>query len=232
MDIAGSIALVAGGASGAGLAATSALHEAGASVVVLDRPGSDGAAVAAALGPRAMFSAGDASSPADVDAALDAAGALAGGVPRIVVTSAEAASTVAARTTDADGPFPLEEFTRVVHVNLIGTFNVVRLAADRMSRAGAADGQPGGERGVIITTASAAAFDGQAGQAAWAAATAGIAGLTLPAARDLAPLNIRVMTIAPGRSGVSPRDYAALVVDIVRNRGLNGGTIRLDGAGL
>ena len=134
MDIAGNIALVTGGASGLGLAITSALHEAGASVVILDLPGSDGAAVAAALGPRVLFSAGDVTSPADVDAALDAAGALAGGVPRIVVNCAGIAAV--ARTTEAAGPFPLEEFTRVIHVNLIGTFNVIRLAADRMSRAG------------------------------------------------------------------------------------------------
>ena len=232
MDIAGGIALVTGGASGFGLATTSALHDAGASVVILDLPGSDGAAVAAALGPRVMFSAGDVTSPADVDAALDAAGALAGGVPRIVVNCAGIAAV--ARTTEADGPFPLEEFTRVIHVNLIGTFNVIRLAADRMSRAGAAGGiaggEPGGERGVIVATASAAAFDGQAGQAAWAASAGGIVGLTLPVARDLAGLNIRAMTIAPGRSGAPPRDYAALVAHIVANPALNGETIRLDGA--
>ncbi len=231
MDIAGSIALVTGGASGLGLATTSALHDAGASVVILDLPGSDGAAVAAALGPRVMFSAGDVTSPADVDAALDAAGALAGGVPRIVVNCAGIAAV--ARTTEADGPFPLEEFTRVIHVNLIGTFNVIRLAADRMSRAEAAypaDGEPGGERGVIVATASAAAFDGQAGQAAWAASAGGIVALTRPVARDLAGLNIRAMTIAPGPSGAPPRDYAALVAHIVANPALNGETIRLDGA--
>jgi NAD(P)-dependent dehydrogenase (short-subunit alcohol dehydrogenase family) len=228
MDIAGSIALVTGGASGLGLAATSALHDAGASVVILDLPGSDGAAVAAALGPRVMFSAGDVTSPADVDAALDAAGALAGGVPRIVVNCAGIAAV--ARTTEAAGPFPLEEFTRVIHVNLIGTFNVIRLAADRMSRAGEADGEPGGERGVIVATASAAAFDAPAGQAAGAASAAGIVGMTLPVARDLARLNIRAMTIAPGLSGTLPREYAALVAHIVANPALNGETIRLDGA--
>jgi NAD(P)-dependent dehydrogenase (short-subunit alcohol dehydrogenase family) len=276
MDIAGSIALVAGGACGAGLAVTSALHEAGASVVILDRPGSDGAAVAAALGPRAMFSAGEAASPADVDAALDAAGALAGGVPRIVVcgpastgqastglagtglastgqastglagtglagtglagsglagsglASTGAPAGAAVRTTGPGGPFPLEDFSRVIHAQLIGTFNVIRLAADRLSRVGAASGEPGGERGVIITTAAGAALDGRPGQAAYAAAAAGIAGLTQPVARDLAPLNIRVMTIAPGWPSGSPRAYAALVTHIVRNPGLNAETIRLD----
>src|SRR5277367_6402000 len=134
MDIAGSIALVTGGASGLGLAATSTLHDAGASVVILDLPGSDGAAVAARLGPRATFSAGDVTSPAD------AAGALAGGVPQIVVNCAGVAVT--AVTTGLDGPFPLEEFTRVIHVNLIGTFNVIRLAADRLSLAGRMDSGP------------------------------------------------------------------------------------------
>jgi NAD(P)-dependent dehydrogenase (short-subunit alcohol dehydrogenase family) len=223
MNIARSIALVTGGASGLGRATTVTLHDAGASVVILDLPGSDGAALAAALGPRAAFSAGDVTSPADVDAALDAAGALAGGVPRIVVNCAD--STAAAATTSQDGPFPLEEFIRVVHVNLIGTFNVIRLAADRMSRAGEEDG----ERGVIVNTASAAAFDGQAGQAAYSAAAGGIIGLTLPVARDLAPLKIRVMTIAPARSGTPPGEYAALVAHIVANPALNAETIRLDG---
>jgi NAD(P)-dependent dehydrogenase (short-subunit alcohol dehydrogenase family) len=232
MDIGGSIALVTGGASGLGLAATSALHDAGASVVILDLPGSDGAVVAAGLGPRATFSAGDVTSAADVDAALDAAGALAGGVPQIVVNCAGAAVT--AMTTGQDGPFPLEEFTRIVHVNLIGTFNVIRLAADRMSRAGRMDGAPDGERGVIIATSSAAAFGAPAGQAAYAASMSGIVGMTLPVARDLARLAIRVMTIAPGfagpgRSGPAARDYAALVAHIVENPALNGETIRLDG---
>ena len=232
MDIAGSIALVTGGASGLGLAATSALHDAGASVVILDLPGSNGAVVAAGLGPRATFSPGDVTSPADVDAALDAAGALAGGVPQIVVNCA--CVTVTAVTTGLDGPFPLEEFTRAVHVNLIGTFNVIRLAADRLSLAGRVDSGPDGERGVIIATASAAAFGGQTGQAAYAASMSGIVGLTLPVARDLSRLAIRVMTIAPGVSrpgvaGPAARDYAALVSHIVENPSLNGETIRLDG---
>ena len=232
MEIAGSIALVTGGASGLGLATTRQLHGAGASVVVFDLPGSNGLAVARDLGPRAAFSAGDVTSPADVDAALDAAGALAGGVPRIVVNCAGIGT--AARTTSKDGPFPLESFTRVIQVNLIGTFNVIRLAADRMSRAGRMDGGPDRERGVIIATASAAAFGAPVGQAAYAASMSGIVGLTLPVARDLAGLAIRVMTIAPGLagpggSGPAPRDYAALVAHIVENPALNGETIRLDG---
>jgi NAD(P)-dependent dehydrogenase (short-subunit alcohol dehydrogenase family) len=219
MDIAGSIALVAGGASGPGLAVTSALHEAGASVVILDGPGSDGAAVAAALGPRAMFSAGEASSPADVDAALDAAGALAGGVPRIVVTGPDRIEAARAGLT------PLEDFAQVINVSLIGTFNVIRLAADRMSLAGAAGGEPGGDRGVIITSAPA---DGPAAQVA---AAAGIAGLTRPLARDLAAVKIRVVTVAASWSGATPGEYAALVTHIVRNPGLNGTTIQLGGTG-
>jgi len=253
MNIAGNIALVTGGASGLGLATTVRLHEAGASVVILDLPGSNGVSVARDLGPRVAFAPGDVTSPADVDAALDAAGALAGGVPRIVVNCAGIGT--AARTTGKDGPFPLESFTRVIQVNLIGTFNVIRLAADRMSRVGPEEGNADGERGVIVNTASVAAFEGQIGQAAYSASKGGIVGMTLPIARDLARLKIRVMTIAPGlfntpllgnlpdeaiaslgeqvphpaRLG-DPREYAALVAHIVENPMLNGETIRLDGA--
>jgi NAD(P)-dependent dehydrogenase (short-subunit alcohol dehydrogenase family) len=249
MRISGSIALVTGGASGLGLATVRNLHAAGGSVVILDLPGSDGTAVARALGPRAAFAAGDVTRPADVDAALDAAGALAGGVPRIVVNCAGIGT--AARTTSKDGPFPLDAFARVVQVNLIGTFNVIRLAAYRMSQAGEEDG----ERGVIINTASVAAFEGQIGQAAYSASKGGIVAMTLPIARDLARLKIRVVTIAPGlfdtplfgslsaeairsleaqvphpsRLG-DPREYAALVAHVVENPMLNGETIRLDGA--
>jgi NAD(P)-dependent dehydrogenase (short-subunit alcohol dehydrogenase family) len=253
MNIAGSIALVTGGASGLGLATTQTLHASGASVVVLDLPGSNGLAVAREMGARVAFSAGDVTSPADVDAALDAAGALAGGVPRIVVNCAGVGA--AARTTSKDGPFPLETFTRVVQVNLIGTFNVIRLAAYRMRLAGPEEGNRDGERGVIVNTASVAAFDGQIGQAAYSASKGGIVGMTLPIARDLARLKIRVVTIAPGlfntpllgnlsdevikslgeqvphpaRLG-DPREYAALVAHIAENPMLNGETIRLDGA--
>src|SRR5580693_3211798 len=249
MNIGGNIALVTGGASGLGLATVTNLHEAGASVVILDLPGSNGLAVARELGARVAFSAGDVTNSADVDAALDAAGALAGGVPRIVVNCAGIGA--AARTTGRDGPFPLESFNRVIQVNLIGTFNVIRLAAYRMSQAEEEDG----ERGVIVNTASVAAFDGQIGQAAYSASKGGIVGMTLPIARDLARLKIRVMTIAPGlfntpllgnlpdeaikslgeqvphpaRLG-DPREYAALVAHIVENPMLNGETIRLDGA--
>jgi NAD(P)-dependent dehydrogenase (short-subunit alcohol dehydrogenase family) len=158
---------------------------------------------------------------------------------------------IASRTVSKDGPFPLGGFSRVIQVNLIGTFNVIRLAAYRMSHAGEVDG----ERGVIVNTASVAAFDGQVGQAAYSASKGGIVGMTLPIARDLARLKIRVMTIAPGlfdtplfaalpeeavrsladqvphpaRLG-HPGEYADLVAHIVENPMLNGETIRLDGA--
>jgi NAD(P)-dependent dehydrogenase (short-subunit alcohol dehydrogenase family) len=249
MNIEGNIALVTGGASGLGLATASRLHAGGASVVILDLPGSDGQAVAAAMEPRAAFCPGDVTSPADVDAALDAAGALAGGVPRIVVNCAGIGT--AARTVGREGPFTLDVFARTIQINLIGTFNVIRLAAQRMSQAPEQDG----ERGVIVNTASVAAFDGQIGQAAYSASKGGIVGMTLPIARDLARLKIRVMTIAPGlfktpllgnlpeeairslgeqvphpsRLG-DPAEYAALAAHIVENPMLNGETIRLDGA--
>ena len=249
MEITGSIALVTGGASGLGLATARKLHAAGASVVIVDLPVSNGTAVAKELGARSAFAAGDVTNPDDVDAALDAAETLAGDVPRIVVNCAGIGN--AARTASKDGPFPLDAFSRVVTVNLIGTFNVIRLAAHRMSRAE----EINGERGVIVNTASVAAFEGQVGQAAYSASKGGIVGMTLPIARDLARLKIRVMTIAPGlfdtplfaslpeeaikalgaqvphpsRLG-SPQEYAELVAHIVENPMLNGETIRLDGA--
>jgi len=250
MKIAGSVALVTGWASGLGLATIRKLHDAGASVVILDLPTSNGTAVAKELGARAAFAAGDVTSPDDVTAALDAAAALAGGPPRIVVNCAGIGN--AFRTAGKDGPFPLDAFTRVIQVNLIGTFNVIRLASFRMSQAAEDDG---GERGVIVNTASVAAFDGQIGQAAYSASKGGIVGMTLPVARDLARLKIRVVTIAPGlfetpllgnlseeqikslgtqvphpsRLG-QPAEYAALAAHIVENPMLNGETIRLDGA--
>jgi NAD(P)-dependent dehydrogenase (short-subunit alcohol dehydrogenase family) len=248
MRISGNIALVTGGASGLGLATVRRLHGAGASVVILDLPRSNGTAVAKELGERAEFAPGDVTSPDDVEAALDAAAALAG-VPRIVVNCAGIGNAI--RTTSKDGPFPLDAFTRVIQVNLIGTFNVIRLAAQRMTQADEEDG----ERGVIVNTASVAAFDGQIGQAAYSASKGGIVGMTLPIARDLARMKIRVVTIAPGlfdtpllaglpeearkslgdqvphpaRLG-QPTEYAALAAHIVENPMLNGETIRLDGA--
>ena len=249
MRISGNVALVTGGASGLGLATVRRLHDAGASVVLMDLPTSNGTAVAKELGDRAAFSPGDVTSPDDVEVALDAALALTDGPPRIVVNCAGIGN--AARTAGKDGPFPLDAFNRVIQVNLIGTFNVIRLAAFRMSQAEEQDG----ERGVVVNTASVAAFDGQIGQAAYSASKGGIVGLTLPVARDLARLKIRVMTIAPGLfqtpllGGLSeeqiksigsqvphpsrlgqPEEYAALAAHIVENPMLNGETIRLDGA--
>ncbi len=248
MDISGSVALVTGGASGLGLATTRQLLGLGASVVIVDLPSSKGADVAAELGERVAFAPADVTKEADVQAAVARAAEL--GTLRVAVNCAGIAPP--ARTVGRDGsPFPLDLFTAVVMVNLVGTFNVIRLAA-----AAIAEADPiGEERGVIVNTASVAAFEGQIGQAAYAASKGGVVGMTLPVARDLAALKIRVTTIAPGlfktpmlaglpqdaqdslgaqvphpaRLG-DPSEYAALVGHIVANPMLNGETIRLDGA--
>jgi NAD(P)-dependent dehydrogenase (short-subunit alcohol dehydrogenase family) len=247
VEIAGSVALVTGGASGLGQATVRKLRSAGASVVIVDLPSSNGKALAEELGPEVAFAPADVTNPDDVTAALDVAAEL--GPLRIAVNCAGISSE--ARTVGRKGPFPLEAFTKVVTVNLIGTFNVIRLAAERI----AATEPIGEERGVIINTASVAAFEGQIGQAAYSASKGGIVGLTLPVARDLAGVKIRVVTIAPGlfetpllaslppdvtaslgaqvphpsRLG-APTEYAHLVASIVENAMLNGETIRLDGA--
>ncbi|WP_261557958.1 3-hydroxyacyl-CoA dehydrogenase [Frankia tisae] len=247
MQIADSVAVVTGGASGLGLATATRLVDAGASVVLLDLPSSNGAAVAEKFGSAVRFSPGDVTSPADVTAALDTAAEL--GPLRIAVNCAGIGN--AAKTLGKEGPFPLEIFERVIRVNLIGSFNVIRLAAERISKAEETEG----ERGVIINTASVAAFEGQIGQAAYSASKGGIVGMTLPIARDLANLKIRVVTIAPGlfdtpllaslpeparislgqqvphpsRLG-SPDEYGLLATQIIANPMLNGETIRLDGA--
>jgi len=245
------VALVTGGASGLGLATAQALLADGARVVMLDLPSSQGTAVAERLteqfGGRVAFAPGDVTDPGSVTAALDVAAAL--GTLRVAVNCAGVAD--AARTLGRSGPFPLEVFRKVVEINLIGSFNVLRLSAERIAQAEPVDD----ERGVIVNTASVAAFDGQVGQAAYAASKGGVVGMTLPVARDLAGLQIRVMTIAPGlfetpmlaglpeeakaslgrqvphpsRLG-RPSEYADLVVSIVHNPMLNGETIRLDGA--
>jgi NAD(P)-dependent dehydrogenase (short-subunit alcohol dehydrogenase family) len=247
VQIANSVALVTGGASGLGRAAATRLVAAGASVVLLDLPSSAGETVAKELGERARFSPGDVTSAEDVGAALDAAAEL--GTLRIAVNCAGIGP--AAKTYGKNGPFPLDLFTKVITVNLIGTFNVARLAAERIAAADEIDG----ERGVIVNTASAAAFEGQIGQAAYSASKGGIVGMTLPIARDLASLKIRVVTIAPGlfdtpllaglpdeaRESLGkqvphparlgrPDEYGLLVTQIVANPMLNGETIRLDGA--
>jgi len=243
----GVVSVVTGGASGLGLATVRALHAAEAKVVILDLPSSDGDSVAKELGGGVVFAATDVTSEEQVSAALDTAAQL--GPLRVTVNCAGIGD--AARTVGKQGPFPLTQFTKVINVNLIGTFNVIRLAAERMSQSP----ELGEERGVIVNTASVAAFDGQIGQAAYSASKGGIVGLTLPVARDLASLKIRVVTIAPGlfrtplfatlsdeaiaslgaqvphpsRLG-DPSEYAALVTHIIGNPMLNGETIRLDGA--
>jgi NAD(P)-dependent dehydrogenase (short-subunit alcohol dehydrogenase family) len=247
MDIAGVTALVTGGASGLGLATATRLVSGGASVVVVDLPRSAGTEVAEQLGNRARFAAADVTSEADVRAAIDVAAEL--GELRIVVNCAGVGP--AAKVLGRNGVHELELFSRTVLINLVGTFNVLRLAAERMT----ALDLVGEERGVIVNTASVAAYDGQIGQAAYSASKGGVVGLTLPVARELAERQIRVVTIAPGifetpmlaalpeaaleslgkqvphpsRLG-RPDEYAALVAHIVSNPMLNGETIRLDGA--
>lgn len=240
-----SSALITGGASGLGRATAERLAANGAHVVIFDLPSSDGEAVAKEIG--ATFVPGDVTSETDATAAVRAAVAL--GPLRITVNCAGIGD--AQRTAGKDGPYPLDKFRKIVEVNLIGTFNVIRLAAQEMSGNEPLDG----DRGVIINTASVAAFDGQIGQCSYSASKAGIVGMTLPIARDLAKANIRVITIAPGlfetpllgllpqaaRDSLGaqvphpsrlgrPVEYAQLAEAIVTNPMLNGETIRLDGA--
>jgi NAD(P)-dependent dehydrogenase (short-subunit alcohol dehydrogenase family) len=248
MDISGHSALVTGGGSGLGEAVARALAARGAKVMVLDMNASGAARVAAEIG--GLHAVADVCDSAAVSAALDAAGA-AHGVPRIIMNIA--CIGTARRIVGKDGaPAPLEDFERVVRVNLIGTYNVARLAAARIV---ALDGLKDGERGVIVNTASVAAFDGQVGQEAYSASKGGVVGLTLPLARDLAQWGVRVCTIAPGlfrtpllaqlpeeiqqslaqsipfpkRLG-QPDEFAELACHIVSNGHLNGEVIRLDGA--
>ncbi|WP_227983632.1 3-hydroxyacyl-CoA dehydrogenase [Nocardia spumae] len=247
MDINNAVAVVTGGASGLGLATVKELHSQGAKVVIIDLPSSNGESIAKELGDGVVFAATDVTNEEQVTAALDAAAQL--GTLRIAVNCAGIGNAI--KTVSKKGAFPLADFTKIINVNLIGTFNVIRLAAERIAAA-----EPvGEERGVIINTASVAAYDGQIGQAAYSASKGGIVGMTLPIARDLASLNIRVNTIAPGlfhtplfatlpdeaikalgaqvphpaRLG-DPTEYAALARHIVENPMLNGETIRLDGA--
>ena len=190
MEITGAVALVTGGASGLGLATARRLAGAGARVVLVDLPSSDGEKVAAELGDGAVFAPADVTDEAAVTAALDAADGL--GTLRVVVNCAGIATP--GKVLGRGGVLALDAFERVVRVNLVGTFNVLRLAAARIA---AAD-PVGEERGVIVYTASVAAFEGQIGQAAYSASKAGIAGMTLPVARELASSLIRVVSIAPG----------------------------------
>lgn len=249
MNIQGKVALVTGGASGLGLATTEELLDAGASVVILDLPASNGETVAKELGDRARFAPADVTNEAEVQAAVDEA-VDAFGALHIVVNCAGVGFPGRVLTRDG-GAIDLERFEFVVKVNLIGTFNVLRLAAAQIAK----QEPEGEERGVIVNTASIAAFDGQIGQAAYAASKGGVVGMTLPIARDLAKRQIRCMTIAPGtfdtpmlaglpeeaRQGLAadiphphrlgdPKEYGLLVRQIVENPMLNGEVIRLDGA--
>ncbi len=248
MRIDGSGALVAGGASGLGEATARALHAAGAHVVIADLNDDRGAALAEELGERASFAHADVTQANTVEAAV--AQAAAEGGLRISVCCAGIGH--GERVAGRRGAHALEPFEKVIAVNLIGTFNVLRLAAAAMLGNEPLDS---GERGVCINTASIAAFDGQIGQVSYSASKGGIVGMTLPAARDLAVAGVRVCTIAPGtfetpllgelsaetqralgeaipfpsRLG-QPSEFAALAVHIVENQMLNGEVIRLDGA--
>jgi 3-hydroxyacyl-CoA dehydrogenase/3-hydroxy-2-methylbutyryl-CoA dehydrogenase len=249
MRIEGTSALVAGGASGLGAATARALHGAGARVVICDLNAEKGDALVSELGDRAVFVEANVMEPEPVQAAVAEAADGEGGL-RISVCCAGIGW--AQRTAGKQGPHDLEIFHNVIKVNLIGTFNVLRLAASAML-----DNDPDeeGERGVCINTASIAAWDGQIGQVAYSASKGGIVGLTLPAARDLASRGVRVVTIAPGLfdtpllaalpeeqrealgAGIPfpsrlgrPDEYAALARHIVENQMLNGEVIRLDGA--
>jgi NAD(P)-dependent dehydrogenase (short-subunit alcohol dehydrogenase family) len=249
MQLTGSVALITGGASGLGAATARLFVEAGAQVALCDVNAAAAQALAAEFGANGLFVHTDVTSSEDVQRAVDQARATFGAL-HVVINCAGIAT--AERTINRQGPLPLERFERVIQINLIGTFNVIRLAAALMMH-----NTPNaeGERGVIINTASVAAFDGQIGQPAYAASKAGVTGMTLPIAREFASQGIRVVAIAPGvfatpmvaglpepaqlalgeavpfpkRLG-RPEEYAALARHIVENVMLNGETIRLDGA--
>ena len=243
------VALITGGGSGLGAATAHELASAGARIAILDLPSSPGAKIAAEFGSNGLFVPANVTSGSEVEKAVADTVAKLGAV-HIAVNCAGIGR--AQRTLSKDGPHSLELFTQVVQINLIGTYNVIRLAAAAMAKnAPNADG----ERGVIINTASIAAYDGQIGQAAYSASKGGVVGMTLPVARDLASVGIRVCTIAPGtfetpmlaelpdaaRRALAaaipfpsrlgrPSEYAALARHIVENAMLNAETIRLDGA--
>ena len=249
MQVKNSVFLVTGGASGLGEATVRMAAGEGAKVVIADLQNDAGEKLASELGAAARFVKTDVTSEAEGKAAVAAALKEFGGL-HVLVNCAGIA--IAERTLGKEAPHDLARFSRVVTINLIGTLNMIRLAAEAMAKAGP---NAAGERGVIINTASVAAFDGQIGQAAYSASKGGIVGMTLPIARDLSSVGIRIVTIAPGlfhtpmmaslspeiqdalgksvpfppRLG-RPEEYAALAQHIIENEMLNGETIRLDGA--
>jgi NAD(P)-dependent dehydrogenase (short-subunit alcohol dehydrogenase family) len=248
MQFKDTVVIVTGGASGLGGATADAIVAGGGKVLIADVNEATGAEKVKALGAAARFVKCDVTSEADGQAVIEAATAM--GVLRGLVNCAGIGR--AAKTVGKEGPANLADFARVVNINLIGTFNMIRLAAAAMVKT---EPNAGGERGVIVNTASVAAFDGQIGQAAYSASKGGVVGMTLPIARDLARDGVRVVTIAPGlfltpmllglpkeaqdslgaqvpfpsRLG-APSEYAQLVTQIFDNPMLNGETIRLDGA--
>ena len=249
MQIKNTTALVTGGASGLGAATVRALHAAGGNVAIVDLQEDKGQALAKELGGRAIFAKADVSSEADMQAAVKAAISKFGGLQHAICC---AGIGWAQRIIGKEGPMPMKPFEKVIQVNLIGSFNTIRLCAAEIAKA-TPNGE--GERGTVLMTASVAAFDGQIGQCAYSASKGGIVGMTLPIARDLSSLGIRVNTIAPGlfdtplmailpeeaRQSLGrqvpfpprlgrPPEYAQLVVSIIENVMLNGETIRLDGA--
>jgi NAD(P)-dependent dehydrogenase (short-subunit alcohol dehydrogenase family) len=249
MELANAVFVITGGGSGLGLATAQMVVEAGGAAVLVDVNEAAGQAAAASLGERARFIRADVTSEAEAQAAIDLAVSAFGGLNGLVNCAGVAP---AEKVVGREGPHRLESFARIININLVGSFNMLRLAAAVMSR-----NMPNaqGERGVIVSTASVAAFDGQVGQAAYAASKGGVVAMTLPVARELSRSGIRVMTIAPGimetpmllgmpqdvqdalgqmvpfpsRLG-RPQEYAALVRHIAENSYLNGEVIRLDGA--
>lgn len=249
MQIEGSVAVITGGASGLGGASARLLHASGARVVILDVNAEAGQALAAEFGANALYVHADVTSAASAEAAVNQARDTFGSVD-VAINCAGIGTP--GRVLSRQGVLPLDTFARVIQINLIGTFNIIRLAAAQMQ---ANEPNRDGERGVIINTASIAAFDGQIGQPAYAASKAGVVGMTLPIARELASFGIRVMTIAPGvfdtpmlaglpeaaRQALAasvpfpprlgqPDEYASMAKYIIESPMLNGETIRLDGA--
>ena len=248
MDISGKVFIVTGGASGLGEGSVRMFAREGGKVVVADVQADKGEALAKELGASAAFVRCDVTQEADARSVV----AKAASMGKLMGLVNCAGVGPAAKTVGKDGAHPLDLFTRVITINLIGSFNMIRLAAEAMAKN---QPEPTGERGVMISTASVAAYDGQIGQAAYSASKGGIVGMTLPIARDLARNGIRNMTIAPGIFGTpmlfgmpqevqealaasvpfpsrlgTPQDYARLVQHIVENDMLNGEVIRLDGA--